>query len=128
KIGTPSDNVTSIDQFIKGKAEVVNKAETAPDNKVRDAYVTALEEENARLRMLTDVLRSGPTGSAEEDLTFDDFTDTAENVYVQVKDVEEIIEDLKGVEVPKYSFVLHRTGNVGVLKIHDDEGITYFVM
>jgi hypothetical protein len=41
--------------------------------------------------------------------------------------IQEIIDELEQTPVPEGSFVIHRIGNVAVMKFHDAEGITYIV-
>src|SRR6185312_1651384 len=119
KIGVP-EKVVSIDDLINNKAQAVKQPSKVSDSDVKDAYVSALEQRVAELEYANQRLAQRAFGNLEEELTFEDFetaslADGAKEITVD--DVNEIIEDLKGVEVPEYSFVLHRTGNVAVLKI-----------
>lgn len=107
---------------------------SAPDSKPKedkDATIEELRKEIDRLNgIISHEVDSSENSIREEDLHIDDFYFAELHPLadeITDEEIQVIIDELKGVEVPFGSFVLHRTGNVAILKIHDDEGITYMV-
>lgn len=97
-----------------------------------EAIIAELKKQNQQLIDRINELEGKASNGRvnEEDLTLADFvTNEINPLLPEISDekIQQIIDELKGLEVPNYSFVMHRVGNVFVLKIHDDEGISYFV-
>lgn len=112
--------------------KVVPFPETTPQAEVdKDATIEELRMEIDRLNgIISHGVDSSENSIREEDLHIDDFYFAELHPLadeITDEEIQVIIDELKGVEVPFGSFVLHRTGNVAILKIHDDEGITYMV-
>lgn len=142
---TATPKVVSMDDMIKAKAQ---KLQGAPAKDPKDEEIARLklqimqmdesfkafaQEQAEHIEYLVGQLHlADEMYVPEQDLLFPEtFAKSPEHVSVIKKlsdaEIQAIVDDLKGVEVPYGSFVLHRTGDTAVLKINDDQGISYLV-
>lgn len=124
-----ADKLRSVVSFNGGKFEVDAKAA----NKVFGTNLPEKDEKDLeieRLRKQIESLEGQLQSKVMDSLTYpDNFEHNTDfhNTHISNEVIQLIIDDLEGVEVPEYSFVAHRTGDVIVLKLNDDQGISYIV-
>jgi hypothetical protein len=129
---TPSLKVVSMDDLIKAKAQKVQAA-SAPVEDAKDRKIRELEQQVAQLQHELEVATDCTI--YEEDLQFPEHfynVHEDENLIVPVvelteEEIQKIVDELKGLEVPEYSFIAHRVGDTLAIKMHDDRGITYVI-
>jgi uncharacterized coiled-coil protein SlyX len=125
----------SMNDLVAQKANKVNEETKKANDVNKDARIAELEQKLAqaekKIAELAKQLQSTEQEKlSEKDLKFPQHfkkVDKNTSKVVTIGDVQKIIDELKELEVPYGSFVLARVGNVAVLKIHDDQGISYLV-
>lgn len=122
------------------KAKFGIDVEQSAPHRGAKATVTVEDEKDRKIKELEQQIEELKLQVAEQPVYEEDliYPDNFYNVYeddsllapvqeLDDEDIQDIIDDLKGVEVPEYSFVSHRVGDTLVLKLNDDQGISYVV-
>lgn len=125
----------SMNDLIALKANKVNEETKKANDVSKDVRIAELEQKLAQAEKRLSELQGKlnelyQVGILEEDLQFPthfEKTDSTVAKKVTNERINEIIHELKDVEVPYGSFVLHRAGDTAILKIYDDQGISYLV-
>ncbi|KZR57911.1 hypothetical protein [Pseudobacillus badius] len=112
---TTFPQITGIEDIINGKGFTQLKE--------KDEEIARLTE---RVSELEKQLQEEQDGlQFPEDFEFVETNDLVDDITIE--EVQEIISDLENVFVPEGQFALHRIKDVAILKIHDDQGISYLV-
>lgn len=140
-------NIT-LDHMMKQKADLINK-QTESANKInksieqaksfverlddedllKDQIIENLKKQIENLQIELEKVREGQ----KIRLKFpDDFKIASIPDYIDIEpatdeEIQRVISELEDIEIPKYQFVAHRLKGTIVIKMHDDEGITYIV-
>lgn len=95
-----------------------------------NSYVTELENKIAdleeELHLTQNLLKGGNVG-LEFPKDFDYISQPLFAEGLTDEQVQEIVDELEGINVPEGQFIAHRVGDVIVLKLRDAEGTSYVV-